>query len=179
MDYLGDLIGEILDDEIGARAGRARRQARRAGRRANRAARRAGRAAASSTPRTVGNKLLAGDQRADILGLGSVTVPAGSGGSSGLATLQTVVQKPIQISRLILSGEPGWEAVNIMDIKIGVDSQFTSTDGAPAAMFGPTAVGAGVQFRPAQTGVTVTITLANPTANAVTISGSALGISAQ
>lgn len=175
MDYLGDLIGEILEDEIGARAGRARRLARRAGRRANRAARRAGRSGASATPRTVGNKLLAGDQRADILGLGSATIP----GSNGIGQLQTVVQKPIQISRLILSGESGWEAIQILDIKIGVDSQFTSTDGAPAAMFGPTAVGAGVQFRPAQTGVTVTITLRNPTANPLTISGSALGISAQ
>lgn len=174
MDYLGDLIGEIIDDEIGARAGRARRLARRASRRARRAARTA-RRAASATPRTVGNKLLAGDQRADILGLGSATIP----GSNGIGQLQTVVQKPIQISRLILSGESGWEALQILDIKIGVDSQFTSTDGAPAAMFGPTAVDAGVQFRPAQTGVTVTVTVRNPTANPITLSGSALGISAQ
>src|SRR5690606_41075849 len=98
MDYLGDIIGEIIDDEIGARAGRARRLASRASRRAGRAARRA-----SPTPRTIGNKLLAGDQRADILGLGSATIPGGN----GIGQLQTVVQKPIQISRLILSGESG------------------------------------------------------------------------
>lgn len=162
-DYIGDLIGELVD-EVGARRGKRRRAARKA----KRAVKRGGSAA---KPKTVGNKLLAGTQRQRIMGFGSATIAAGTMGQ-----LDAVVQKPIQIQRLIVSASA--VGLVITDIRVGVASQFTSVEGVPAETFGAEAVGVGLEFDPAPTGITVSITFNNPTANPIDVSASAIGVSA-
>lgn len=163
-DYIGDLIGELVD-EVGARRGKRRRVARKA----KRAAKRGG--STTAKPKTVGNKLMAGTQRQRIMGFGSATIAAGTMGQ-----LDAVVQKPIQIQRLIVSASA--VGLVITDIRVGVASQFTSVEGVPAETFGAEAVGVGLEFDPAPTGITVSITFNNPTANPIDVSASAIGVSA-
>lgn len=161
-DYIGELIGELVD-EVGARRGKRRRAARKAKRAAKRGS--------SSKPKTAGNKLLVGTQRQRIMGFGSATIAAGSMGS-----LDAVVQKPIQISRLIVAASA--VGLVITDIRVGVASQFTSVEGIPAETFSADAVGVGIEFDPAPTGITVSLVFNNPTANPIDVSASAIGVSA-
>lgn len=162
-DYIGELIGELVD-EVGARRGKRRRAARRAKRAVKRGS-------SPAKPKTAGNKLLVGTQRQRIMGFGSVQVPAGA-----MATLDAVVQKPIQISRLIVSASA--VGLVITDIRVGVASQFTSVEGIPAETFAADSVGVGIEFDPAPTGITVSIAFNNPTANPIDVSASAIGVSA-
>src|SRR5690606_18444208 len=162
-DYIGELIGELVD-EVGARRGKRRRAARKA----KRAVKRGG---ASGKPKTVGNKLLAGTQRQRIMGFGSASIAAGSMGQ-----LDAVVQKPIQIQRLIVAASA--VGLVVTDIRVGVASQFTSVEGVPAETFAADAVGVGLEFDPAPTGITVSITFNNPTNAAIDVSASAIGVSA-
>lgn len=162
-DYIGDLIGELVD-EVGARRGKRRRAARKA----KRAVKRGG---SSAKPKTVGNKLMAGTQRQRIMGFGSATIAAGTMGQ-----LDAVVQKPIQIQRLVVAASA--VGLVVTDIRVGVASQFTSVEGVPAETFAADAVGVGLEFDPAPTGITVSITFNNPTANPIDVSASAIGVSA-
>lgn len=162
-DYIGELIGELVD-EVGARG---RRKRRRAARKAKRAAKRS----ASAKPKTVGNKLMAGTQRQRIMGFGSAQIAAGSMGQ-----LDAVVQKPIQIQRLVVAASA--VGLVVTDIRVGVASQFTSVEGVPAETFAADSVGVGLEFDPAPTGITVSITFFNPTAAAIDVSASAIGVSA-
>lgn len=159
-DYIGELIGELVD-EVGARRGKRRRKKRRAKRKGT----------SPAKPKTVGNKLMASSQRQRIMGFGSVQVPAGA-----MATLDAVVQKPIQIQRLIVSASA--VGLVITDIRVGVASQFTSVEGVPAETFAADSVGVGIEFDPAPTGITVSVTFNNPTANPIDVSASAIGVSA-
>lgn len=159
-DYIGDLIGELVD-EIGARRGKRRRKKRRAKRKGT----------SPAKPKTVGNKLMAGSQRQRIMGFGSASIAAGSMGQ-----LDAVVQKPIQIQRLVVAASA--VGLVVTDIRVGVASQFTSVEGVPAETFAADSVGVGLEFDPAPTGITVSITFFNPTNAAIDVSASAIGVSA-
>jgi len=162
-DYIGELIGELVD-EVGARRGKRRRAARRAKRAVKRGS-------SPAKPKTAGNKLLVGTQRQRIMGFGSATIAA-----NAMGQLDAVVQKPIQISRLIVAASA--VGLVITDIRVGVASQFTSVEGIPAETFAADAVGVGIEFDPAPTGITVSLVFNNPTANPIDVSASAIGVSA-
>lgn len=159
-DYIGELIGELVD-EVGARRGKRRRKKRRAKRKGT----------SPAKPKTVGNKLMAGSQRQRIMGFGSASIAAGSMGQ-----LDAVVQKPIQIQRLVVAASA--VGLVVTDIRVGVASQFTSVEGVPAETFAADSVGVGLEFDPAPTGITVSITFFNPTNAAIDVSASAIGVSA-
>ena len=120
---------------------------------------------------TAGSTLVAGGDRVVPLGLGSVSVPAG-----GTATLDTIVQRPIQPQRLVIQDPSG--EVLVSQILVGVKNQIAGVGEIPASTFASTAQDTDILFDPATPGTQVSIVLTNPGQAAATVSAAMLGTAA-
>ena len=124
---------------------------------------------------TAGRRIVAGRQRVQVFGLGSVAVAIGPGTAF---VLDAVVQKPTQFDRMIV-GATDLGATVIDNLRIGTRSQLAGVEGLPAAMFQADAAGAGIAFDPCSTGVTVTVNGTNNSGNINTVAIGFYGAAAQ
>lgn len=160
------ILGAVFGGPAGAiAAAAARRRQRNQARRAAAANPRQ----ALSTPRGI----VPATDRQVPLGLGIANVAA-----SGTAILSAVVQRPMQPRRLVLSSS-GLASFIVNDIKIGSMSQLAGVDQLPAELFSDVAVGTGVLFTPAGSGITVSVVVTNTSNGALAISGAMLGASSE
>lgn len=94
------------------------------------------------------------------LGLGSVAFTAASG---LILNLQGTPQRMFRGQRLVLditrTGATATGLVSVARMDVGVDNQMVSTQGIPAAMYGPTAIDTNVRFDDCGPGITVTVQL--------------------
>lgn len=121
--------------------------------------------------RTYGRRIIATTERRRYFGLGTVSLAAG-----GTGQLAQVCQGPIQGERLILTTPATAGEVTVTNVRVGTQSQLEGTAAMPVEMFAPDATGSALQLDPAQTGVTITIDLANSGAGANTVAGGLIGV---
>lgn len=92
------------------------------------------------------------------LGLGSITFGAATG---LILNLTGTPQRMFRGQRLVLdisrTGASATGLVAVARMDIGVDNQMVSTQGIPAAMYGPTAIDTNVRFDDCGPGITVTV----------------------
>lgn len=206
-DDLGDLVGDDgLGDLIGdGEIGRRRRQ-----RRVQRVAARHGmvampreqaaqvasaaraqmlqatnaQATADMEPLTAGHYVADPGQRELYLPFAAPSVIAAAAGSAG--TLNVVVQRPMQIRRIILAAIDNTTLADVLptlgvtNVSIGVDPIFNAQGVAPATAFEARAVGVRLCTGVARVGTTVTVQLSRVVAgaNPCTVTGYMVGVSA-
>ena len=104
------------------------------------------------------------------LGLGTTSIGVGA-----TAIITLLPQLPFKLERL---SSPAAGLV-IDNIQVGTVSQFVAAGGVAVEVFGPTATGIGLRGDTAVPGVSIQITVSNPTAAAVVFSGALVGLVAQ
>jgi hypothetical protein len=122
---------------------------------------------------TVGQMLAVGDQRKRAMGLGRETgVAAGAS-----TTLSAKCEKALQPDKLVISSSSLADWL-VTDLKVGVASQFSSTDSMPAEAFRVDATGF-IECDPVRVGQDVYLSLTNTSAGALAVSAVLLGPAAQ
>jgi hypothetical protein len=106
-------------------------------------------------------------ERRLVAPLGDATSVA-AGGSE---TLTITPQRPIRIERLVLEGH----GLYVTGIKVGVDDIFCNVGSIPIETFDYAAVDTSMRGFTAGPGITVTVTVTNPTVAAVTVVGCIIG----
>jgi len=104
------------------------------------------------------------------LGLGATSLGAGA-----TAIISANPQLPFRVNRLV-SPSTG---ILIDNIAVGTVSQFVAAGSVPVEVFAPNAVGVGLKGDTAVPGVSVQITVSNPTGGALVFSGAIIGEVAQ
>ncbi|MCP5118414.1 MAG: hypothetical protein GY953_46980 [bacterium] len=192
-DYeLDELVEEVAGEEVGRLFKRSNRKRRRrilgailggplgmlgAGIAKRRSKRRKQRRelAGPRQPESHRRSITAGTDRRQPFGFGTQTIAAGNTG-----TLTQRVQKAFQPERLILSSPDPLSNIEVTDIKIGTISQLAGVGAVGAALFDALAEDAYILFKPAPTGVDVTIEVTNLDAtNPHDLTASFIGITAE
>jgi len=104
------------------------------------------------------------------LGLGATSIGAGA-----TAIISANPQLPFRVNRLVTPST----GLLIDNLAVGTVSQFVAAGAVPTEVFAPGAFGVGLKGDTAVPGVSVQITVSNPTAGALTFSGAIIGTVAQ
>jgi len=123
-------------------------------------------APASKMLRPVANQQL----RRYPLGLGATSIGAGA-----TAIISANPQLPFRVDRLVTPST----GLLIDNLAVGTVSQFVAAGSVPVEVFSPDAVDVNLKGDTAVPGVSVQITVSNPTAGALTFSGAIIGTVAQ
>jgi hypothetical protein len=114
--------------------------------------------------------------RTQISPLPVMNLPAGIGSS---ATFTWQPQRPFRLERLFLQSvvSPTNQDFVITNLVVGADPQFVNEGPVPGSMFLQNAVGCHLRGNTANPGVTLSITVQNLTAGAISIFGGIIGTS--
>lgn len=86
-------------------------------------------------------------------------------------TVTATPQRPMRIERVVMSGT----GLIVTDIKVGAESQFVASGNAPIEAFGPTATDTFLKGATATPGMTIAVSLTNPTGATVVFYGVMFG----
>jgi hypothetical protein len=104
------------------------------------------------------------------LGLGATSIGAGA-----TAIISANPQLPFQVNRLVTPST----GLLIDNLQVGTVAQFVAAGAVPVEVFAPDAVAVQLKGDTAVPGVSVQITVSNPTGGALTFSGAIIGSVAQ
>lgn len=113
--------------------------------------------------------------RRQILPFGTATVAPG-----GTANLTVLTQRPMRVDRLTVTQYVSpfgavTQGIQITGLTVGVDPQFSAAGDVDAANFAPGAFGTELRGSTANPGITITLSLRNPTAAAIDVNSTIIG----
>lgn len=108
--------------------------------------------------RTRGQFLQPSDQRRRMMGLGNLSLAFGTTGQ-----LQAKCEKPLQPEKLVIASSAIAD-LRVLDLKVGVQSQMSSTEEMPASAFSADQTGY-IECDPVRVGQDVTLILSNVAAS--------------